>query len=72
MKTTPQSELHDYVADISKHTHVRAGFPLPLGIQERRDEVNFVIFSRYVAAFDWSCSTIPKTHHPHGQSIWTR
>ncbi len=46
MKTTPQRELHDYVADISKHTDVRAGSPLPLGIQERGGGVNFAVLSR--------------------------
>ena len=46
MKTTPQRELHDYVADISEHTDVRAGSPLPLGIQERGGGVNFAVLSR--------------------------
>ena len=46
MKTTPQRELHDYVADISDHTNVRAGSPLPLGIQERGGGVNFAVLSR--------------------------
>jgi isoamylase len=46
MKTTPQCELHDYVADISTHIDVRAGSPLPLGIPESEGGVNFAGFSR--------------------------
>ena len=45
----PQRALHDYIADISEHAGVRAGSPLPLGIQERGDGVNFAIFSRYAS-----------------------
>lgn len=46
MKTTPERELHDYVADIFEHTDFRAGSPLPLGIQEMGGEVNFAVLSR--------------------------
>ena len=47
MTETPQRELHDYISDISAHADVRAGSPLPLGIQETGGGVNFAIFSRY-------------------------
>ncbi len=43
---TPKRELHDYILEISERTEVRAGFPLPLGTQERAGGVNFAIFSR--------------------------
>ena len=46
MMKTPQRELHDYIAESSEHAGVRAGSPLPLGIQERGGGVNFAIFSR--------------------------
>ena len=46
MMETPPRELHDYISDISEHADVRAGFPMPLGIQERGGGVNFAIFSR--------------------------
>jgi ATP-dependent exoDNAse (exonuclease V) alpha subunit len=39
--------LHDYISEISEHADVRAGSPLPLGIQESGGGVNFAIFSRY-------------------------
>jgi hypothetical protein len=66
MMKTPQRELHDYISEISERADVRAGSPLPLGTQERGGGVNFAIFSRTPAAFDWSCSTIPKTQRPPG------
>jgi len=47
MMETPDLELHDYLSDISAHTDVRAGSPLPLGIQETGGGVNFAIFSRH-------------------------
>ena len=43
---TAQRELHDYVSDISEHSDIRAGSPLPLGTQETEGGVNFAIFSR--------------------------
>jgi hypothetical protein len=49
MMKTPQRELHDYIAEISERADVRAGSPLPLGIQERGGGVNFAIFSRYAS-----------------------
>jgi glycogen operon protein len=49
MMKTPQRELHDYIAEISERADVRAGSPLPLGIQERGAGVNFAIFSRYAS-----------------------
>ena len=47
MMKTSQRELHDYISEISEHADVRAGSPLPLGIQESGRGVNFAIFSRY-------------------------
>jgi isoamylase len=38
--------LSDYVADISEHTEVRRGVPLPLGAHEFAGGVNFALFSR--------------------------
>ena len=46
---TPQRELRDYISEISDRVDVRAGSPLPLGIQERGGGVNFAIFSRYAS-----------------------
>ncbi|MGD1216730.1 MAG: hypothetical protein ABR861_17245 [Terriglobales bacterium] len=43
---TPQRELRDYISEISDRVDVRAGSPLPLGIQGRGGGVNFSIFSR--------------------------
>ena len=47
-KTAPR-ELHDYVSEISEHSDVRTGSPLPLGTQEKGGGVNFAIFSRYAS-----------------------
>src|SRR5208283_3794028 len=47
MMKTPQRELHDSISEISEHVDVRAGSPLPLGIQESGRGVNFAILSRY-------------------------
>src|SRR5665811_1357490 len=44
---TAQRELRDYISEISEHSDVRTGSPLPLGIQENGGGVNFAIFSRY-------------------------
>ncbi|MGA9413385.1 MAG: glycogen debranching protein GlgX [Terriglobales bacterium] len=49
MMKTPQRELHDYISELSEHADVRAGSPLPLGIQQRGAGVNFAIFSRYAS-----------------------
>jgi glycogen operon protein len=46
MMKTPKRELQDYISEISERADVRAGFPLPLGTQERGGGVNFAIFSR--------------------------
>src|SRR5664280_1907223 len=46
MKTAPR-ELHDYISEISEHSDVRTGSPLPLGTQEMGGGVNFAIFSRH-------------------------
>jgi glycogen operon protein len=36
MTITAQRELHDYISEISEHSDVRTGSPLPLGTQENR------------------------------------
>lgn len=59
MKKTPQRELHDYISEISERADVRAGFPLPLGTQDRGGGVNFSIFSRYA-----SCVRLELFDHP--------
>ena len=46
MKTT-ERPLHDYVADVSEHTEVRRGVPLPFGTHESEGGVNFSLFSRH-------------------------
>ena len=66
MMKTPQRELHDYISEISEHADVRAGSPLPLGTQEREEELISPFSAVTPAAFDWSCSTIPKTQRPPG------
>jgi len=46
---TPPRELHDYLSGISERADVRAGSPLPLGIQESGGGVNFALFSRHAS-----------------------
>jgi isoamylase len=41
--------LHDYVAEVSEHTGVRRGAPLPLGTHESVGGVNFALFSRHAS-----------------------
>jgi isoamylase len=48
LKTSPR-EMHDYISEISEHSDVRTGSPLPLGTQEEGGGVNFAIFSRYAS-----------------------
>jgi glycogen operon protein len=48
MKTAPR-EFHGYISEISEHSDVRTGSPLPLGTQEKGGGVNFAIFSRYAS-----------------------
>src|SRR5665647_2318107 len=43
----PERPLYDYVAEVSEHTEVRRGGPLPLGTLEAEGGVNFSFFSRY-------------------------
>jgi len=43
---TAQRELHGYISEISEHSDIRTGSPLPLGTQEMAGGVNFAIFSR--------------------------
>ncbi len=45
----PERPLHDYVADVSEHTEVRRGVPLPLGTHESGGGVNFALFSRHAS-----------------------
>ncbi len=45
--TTPERPLDDYVAEVSEHTEVRRGVPLPLGPHESGGGVNFALFSRH-------------------------
>jgi isoamylase len=49
MTNAPQRELRDYITEISEHTAIRAGSPLPMGTQECGGGVNFAIFSRYAS-----------------------
>jgi glycogen operon protein len=46
---TAQRDLPDDVSEISEHSDLRAGSPLPLGTQEKAGGVNFAIFSRYAS-----------------------
>ncbi|MHB1215991.1 MAG: glycogen debranching protein GlgX [Thiobacillus sp.] len=46
---TPTRPLHDYAADVSEHTHVRRGVPLPLGPHTDGGGVNFALFSRHAS-----------------------
>ncbi|MGA7800986.1 MAG: glycogen debranching protein GlgX [Gammaproteobacteria bacterium] len=41
--------LDDYMADVSEHTAVRRGEPLPLGTHESCGGVNFALFSRHAS-----------------------
>ncbi|HEY8888344.1 MAG TPA: glycogen debranching protein GlgX [Gallionella sp.] len=43
----PERPLDDYVAEVSEHTEVRRGVPLPLGPHESGGGVNFALFSRH-------------------------
>jgi glycogen operon protein len=49
MMKTATREIHDYISEISEHSDVRTGSPLPLGTQEKGGGVNFAIFSRYAS-----------------------
>jgi len=44
---TPERPLHDYAAEVSEHTEVRRGVPLPMGTHESGGGVNFALFSRH-------------------------
>ncbi|MHB1592510.1 MAG: glycogen debranching protein GlgX [Sulfuricella sp.] len=46
---TPKYPLHDYVVEVSEHTEVRRGVPLPLGTDESEGGVNFALFSRHAS-----------------------
>ncbi len=61
---TPERPLHDYAAEVSEHTEVRSGVPLPLGTHESAGGVNFAIFSRHASRvrlelFDSPADTTP-------------
>ncbi|MCR4299432.1 MAG: glycogen debranching protein GlgX, partial [Gallionella sp.] len=45
----PERPLDVYVADVSEHTEVRRGVPLPLGTSESEGGVNFALFSRHAS-----------------------
>ncbi|MGB5472287.1 MAG: hypothetical protein WBQ78_02280 [Gammaproteobacteria bacterium] len=45
----PVPTLHDYAAEVSEHSSVRRGFPLPLGTRAYRGGVNFALFSRHAS-----------------------
>ena len=44
--SAPQRVLQECFARVCEHSHVRAGFPEPLGAQAREGGVNFAVFSR--------------------------
>jgi glycogen operon protein len=44
---THERLLHDYVAQVSEHTDVQTGVPLPMGTHEYGGGVNFALFSRH-------------------------
>jgi isoamylase len=46
---TPERPLDVYSADVSEHTEVRRGVPLPLGTYESAGGVNFALFSRHAS-----------------------
>lgn len=46
---TPERPLDDYLADVSEHTEVRRGVPLPMGTRESEGGVNFALFSRHAS-----------------------
>ena len=46
---TPERPLHEYVAEVSEHTDVRSGVPLPFGTFESGEGVNFALFSRHAS-----------------------
>ena len=46
---TPERPLQDYVEEVSEHTEVRRGVPLPLGAHESEGGVNFAFFSRHAS-----------------------
>jgi len=66
---TDQRELHDYISETSEHADVQAGSPLPLEPRKREEELISPFSAVGPAASDWSCSIIPKTQRPPGQSI---
>jgi isoamylase len=46
---TDERPFHDYAAEVSEHTDVRRGVPLPLGTHESGGGVNFAFFSRHAS-----------------------
>jgi isoamylase len=61
---TPGRPLHEYVAEVSEHTDVRSGVPLPFGTFESGGGVNFALFSRHASRvrlelFDRSIDAAP-------------
>jgi isoamylase len=47
--TTPERPLHDYVAEVSEHTEIQTGVPLPMGTHAFEGGVNFAFFSRHAS-----------------------
>ena len=45
----PVRSLHDYAAEVSEHSSVRRGLPLPLGARTNGGGVNFALFSRHAS-----------------------
>jgi glycogen operon protein len=45
----PEAPLQDYEAEVSEHSEVRKGVPLPLGPHESEGGVNFALFSRHAS-----------------------
>jgi hypothetical protein len=66
MMKTLQHELHDYISEISERADMRAGSPLPLEPRKGAEELIMPFPAVMIAAFDYSCSTIPKTRWPPG------
>jgi glycogen operon protein len=46
---TPERPLQDYLEEVSEHTEVRRGVPLPWGAHESEGGVNFAFFSRHAS-----------------------
>jgi glycogen operon protein len=63
MKTLERT-LDDYVADVSEHTEVRIGVPLPMGTHEYEGGVNFAFFSRDASRVRLELFALPEDSTP--------